>query len=310
MILNYYSSIKYKFHAESINTKKYNIDLGKNMKMQLRFLVTYSLILLVFINGSHHFLNFVYAQSNNISDARNIDTEVNDLLNKIGRGNIIDSTIDSLMQGMGSSLQPNSSPNTSLQPNSSPNTSLQPNSSPNTSLQPNSSPNTSLQPNSSPNTSLQPNSSPNTSLQPNSSPNTSLQPNSSPNTSLHPNSSPNTSPLPNTSSDLNNEIMSILKNQGSSSSTVTTSQTNSPAMKYFAKIVDKNSNNENIISSNSLTEFNNNLLKFCLDSGIDYSSCNSIIQDSLQAAEFTSSYMGPAKVNTDLIGYTLELKIR
>src|SRR5215213_2794365 len=270
MILNYYSSIKYKFHAESINTKNYNIDLGKNMKMQLRFLVTYSLILLVFINGSHHFLNFVYAQSNNISDARNIDTEVNDLLNKIGRGNIIDSTIDSLMQGMGSSLQPNSSPNTSLQPNSSPNTSLQPNSSPNTSLQPNSSPNTSLQPN----------------------------------------SSPNASPLPNTSSDLNNEIMSILKNQGSSSSTVTTSQTNSPAMKYFAKIVDKNSNNENIISSNSLTEFNNNLLKFCLDSGIDYSSCNSIIQDSLQAAEFTSSYMGPAKVNTDLIGYTLELKIR
>src|SRR5215211_2621811 len=280
MILNYYSSIKSKFHAESINTKKYNIDLGKNMKMQLRFLVTYSLILLVFINGSHHFLNFVYAQSNNISDARNIDTEVNDLLNKIGRGNIIDSTIDSLMQGMGTSLQPNSSPNTSLQPNSSPNTSLQPNSSPNTSLQPNSSPNTSLQLNSSPNTSLQPN------------------------------SSPNTSPLPNTSSDLNNEIMSILKNQGSSSSTVTTSQTNSPAMKYFAKIVDKNSNNENIISSNSLTEFNNNLLKFCLDSGIDYSSCNSIIQDSLQAAEFTSSYMGPAKVNTDLIGYTLELKIR
>ena len=230
MILNYYSSIKYKFHAESINTKKYKIDLGKNMKMQLRFLVTYSLILLVFINGSHHFLNFVYAQSNNISDARNIDTEVNDLLNKIGRGNIIDSTIDSLMQGMGSSSLPNSSPNTS--------------------------------------------------------------------------------PLPNRSSDLNNEIMSILKNQGSSNSTVTTSQTNSPAMKYFAKIVDKNSNNENIISSNSLTEFNNNLLKFCLDSGIDYSSCNSIIQDSLQAAEFTSSYMGPAKVNTDLIGYTLELKIR
>src|SRR5215217_1319118 len=215
MILNYYSSIKYKFHAESINTKKYKIDLGKNMKMQLRFLVTYSLILLVFINGSNHFLNFVYAQSNSISDARNIDTEVNDLLNKIGRGNIIDSTIDSLMQGMGTSSIPNSSPNTSLQPNSSPNTSLQPN------------------------------------------------------------SSPNTSPLPNTSSDLNNEIMSILKNQGSSSSTGTTSQTNSPAMKYFAKIVDKNSNNENIISSNSLTEFNNNLLKFCLDSGIDYSSCNS-----------------------------------
>ncbi len=230
------------------------------MKIQLRFLVTYSLILLVFINGSHHFLNFVYAQSNNISDARNIDTEVNDLLNKIGRGNIIDSTIDSLMQGMDSSSLPNSSPNTSLQPNSSPNTSLQPNSSPNTSLQPN--------------------------------------------------SSPTTSPLPNTSSDLNNEIMSILKNQGSSNSTVTISQSNNPDMKYFAKIVNKNNNNENIISSNSLTEFNNNLLNFCLESGIDYSSCNSIIQDSLQAAEFTSSYMGPSKVNTDLIGYTMELKVR
>ncbi|HYY71946.1 MAG TPA: hypothetical protein VE595_05995, partial [Nitrososphaeraceae archaeon] len=125
-----------------------------------------------------------------------------------------------------------------------------------------------------------------------------------------PSSSPNTSPLPNTSSDLNNEIMSILKNQGSSNSTVITSQSNSPDMKYFAKIVNKNSNNENIISSNSLTEFNNDLLKFCLESGIDYSSCNSIIQDSLQAAEFTSSYMGPSKVNTDLIGYTMELKIR
>ena len=210
------------------------------MKMQLRFLVLYSLILLVFINGSHHFLNFVYAQSNNVSDARNIDTEVNDLLNKIGRGNIIDSTIDSLMQGMGSSSLPNSSPNTSLQPNSS----------------------------------------------------------------------PNTSPFPSTSSDLNTEIMSILKNQGSSNSTATISQSNSPDMKYFAKIVNKNSNNENIISSNSLTEFNNSLLNFCLESGIDFSSCNSIIQDSLQAAEFTSSYMGPSKVNTDLIGYTMELKIR
>ena len=72
----------------------------------------------------------------------------------------------------------------------------------------------------------------------------------------------------------------------------------------------KNNNNENVISSNSLTDFNNNLLQFCLDSGIDYYSCSSIIQDSLQAAQFTNSYMGPAKVNTDLIGYTLELKIR
>jgi hypothetical protein len=230
------------------------------MKMALRFLILYSLILLIFVNSSSQFLNLVYAQSNNVSDATNIDKEVNNILNKIGRGNIIDSTIDSLMQGMDSSLQPSSSPNSSLQPSSSPNSSLQPSSSPNSSLQPSSSPNSSL--------------------------------------------------LSNKSSDINNEIMSILKDQGSSNSPTTISQSNNQDMKYFAKIVEKNSNNENIISSNSLTEFNNNLLKFCLESGIDYYSCSSIIQDSLQTAQFTSSYMGPAKVNTDLIGYTLELKIR
>ncbi len=250
------------------------------MKMQLQFVVLYSLILLMFINGSNQFLNFVYAQSSNISDARNIDTEVNDLLNKIGRGNIIDSTIDSLMQGMGSSPQPSSSPNSSPQPSSSPNSLPQPSSSPNSSPQPSSSPNSWPQPSSSPNALPQPS------------------------------SSPNSSPLPSTSSDLNNEIMSILKNQGTDNSTVAISQSKNQDIKYFAKIVDKNSNNENIITSNSLTEFNNNLLKFCLESGIDYYSCNSIIQDSLQAAQFTSSYMGPAQVNTDLIGYTLELKIR
>jgi hypothetical protein len=203
----------------------------------------------VFVNSSHQFLNLVYAQSNNFSDVTNIDTEINDLLNKIGRGNIIDSTIESLMQGMGSSLPPSSSPNSSLPPSSSPNSSLPP-------------------------------------------------------------SSPNSSPLPNTSSDINNEIISILKNQDSSTSTATISQSKNQDMKYFAKIVDKNSKKENIISSNSLTEFNNDLLKFCLESGIDYYSCSSVIQDSLQAAQFTNSYMGPTKVNTDLIGYSLELKIR
>ncbi|HET8858043.1 MAG TPA: hypothetical protein VFM28_10995, partial [Nitrososphaeraceae archaeon] len=171
-----------------------------------------------------------------------------------------DSTIDSLMQGMGSL------PPTSSSPNSLPPTSSSPNSLPPTSSSPNSLPPTS--------------------------------------------SSPNSSLLPNRSGDINDEIMSILKNQDSSNSLATISQSKNQDMKYFAKIVEKNSNNENIISSNSLTEFNNDLLKFCLESGIDYYSCSSIIQDSLQAAQFTSSYMGPAKVNTDLIGYTLELKIR
>ena len=210
--------------------------------MNLKFFVLSILVLLAFVNSSNQISNFVYAQSNNMSDTTNIDSEVNDLLNKIGRGNIIDSTIDSLMQGMGSSLPPtSSSPNSSLPPTSS---------------------------------------------------------------------SLNSESLPNTSTDINHEIMSILKSQDSSNSSVAMSQSKTQDMKYFAKIVHKNSNNENVISSNSLTEFNNNLLKFCLDSGIDYYSCSSIIQDSLQAAQFTSSYMGPAKVNTDLIGYTLELKIK
>jgi hypothetical protein len=232
--------------------------------MNLKFFVLSILVLLVFVNSSNQISNFVYAQSNNMSDTTNIDSEVNDLLNKIGRGNIIDSTIDSLMQGMGSSTPPtSSSPNSSLPPTSS-----------------------------SPNSSLPPTSS---------SPNSSLPPTSS---------SPNSESLPNTSTDINHEIMSILKSQDSSNSSVAMSQSKTQDMKYFAKIVHKNSNNENVISSNSLTEFNNNLLKFCLDSGIDYYSCSSIIQDSLQAAQFTSSYMGPAKVNTDLIGYTLELKVK
>jgi hypothetical protein len=131
--------------------------------------------------------------------------------------------------------------------------------------------------------------------------------------------------MPNTSNVVNSEIMSIFKNQDSSQSSpsqsspsqsspsqssVTVNQVKNQDMKYFAKIVDKKSNNEDIISSNSLTEFNNELLKFCLESGLDSYSCSSIIQDSLQSAQFTSTYMGPATVNTDLIGYSLELKIK
>jgi hypothetical protein len=116
--------------------------------------------------------------------------------------------------------------------------------------------------------------------------------------------------MPNTSNVVNSEIMSIFKNQDSSQSSVTVNQVKNQNMKYFAKIVDKKSNNEDIISSNSLTEFNNELLKFCLESGLDSYSCSSIIQDSLQSAQFTSTYMGPATVNTDLIEYSLELKIK
>jgi hypothetical protein len=252
--------------------------------MKFRFLVLYGLILLVSGISGNQLVNLVYAQSDNASNPTNIDTEINDLLNKVGRGNIIDSTIDSLMQGMGSSPSSNSSSSSS-----SPLNSLLPPSSSSSS--------------SSPLNSLLPPSSSSSS----SSPLNSLLPPSSSSSSSSPQ---NKSSLPNTSNVVNSEIMSLLKNQDSSESSVTINQVKNQNMKYFAKIVDKNSNNEDIFSSNSLTEFNNELLKFCLESGIDYYSCSSIIQDSVQSAQFTSTYMGPATVNTDLIGYSLELKIK
>src|ERR671911_750185 len=226
--------------------------------MKFNFLVLYGLILLVSISSSEHLLNLVYSQSDNVSNPTNIDTEINNLLNKVGRGNIIDSTIDSLMQGMGSSPSSNSSSSNSSSSSSSLLNSL-------------------------------------------------LPPGSSSSSSSPADTS---SSMPNTSNVVNSEIMSIFKNQDSSQSSVTVNQVKNQNMKYFAKIVDKKNNNEDIISSNSLTEFNNELLKFCLESGLDSYSCSSIIQDSLQSAQFTSTYMGPATVNTDLIGYSLELKIK
>ena len=224
--------------------------------MKFNFLVLYSLILVVSINSGGQLLNLVYSQSDNVSNPSNIDTEVNNLLNKVGRGNIIDSTIDSLMQGMGSSPVSNSSSSSSSSSSSLLSSLLPPSSSSSSS------------------------------------------------------SPPDTSSMPNTSNVVNSEIRSMLKSQDSSQSSVTVNQVKNQNMKYFAKIVDKKSNNEDIISSNSFTEFNNELLKFCLESGLDSYSCSSIMQDSLQSAKFTSTYMGPATVNTDLIGYSLELKIK
>ncbi|MGE0242811.1 MAG: hypothetical protein AB7F53_02620 [Nitrososphaeraceae archaeon] len=240
--------------------------------MQLRFLLLYGLIFLVFVTTGNQFFKFVYAQSNDVSDTTNIDRQVNDLLNKIGRGNIIDSTIDSLTQGMGSTQPPSSTQNSSPSPTQNSSPSPTQNSSP--------------------------------------SPTQNSSPSPTQNSSPSPTQNSSPSPTQNSSTNINNEIMSIFENQKSNNSTVAIDQSTNQDMKYFAKIVNKNNNHENVISSNSLTDFNNNLLQFCLDSGIDYYSCSSIIQDSLQAAQFTNSYMGPAKVNTDLIDYTLELKVR
>jgi hypothetical protein len=288
--------------------------------MKFRFLVLYGLILLVSGISGNQLVNLVYAQSDNASNPTNIDTEINDLLNKVGRGNIIDSTIDSLMQGMGSSPSSNSSSSSSSPLNSLlPPSSSSSSSSPLNSLLPPSSSSSSSSPpsstptaNSSVSNSSVSSSSLNSLLPPSSSSSSSSPLNSllPPSSSSSSSSPQNKSSLPNTSNVVNSEIMSLLKNQDSSESSVTINQVKNQNMKYFAKIVDKNSNNEDIFSSNSLTEFNNELLKFCLESGIDYYSCSSIIQDSVQSAQFTSTYMGPATVNTDLIGYSLELKIK
>ena len=264
--------------------------------MKFNFLVLYGLILLVSINSGGQLLNLVYSQSDNVSNPANIDTEVNNLLNKVGRGNIIDSTIESLMQGMGSSPSSNSTSSSSSSSSSSLLSSLLPPTSSSSSSTPH--PPT-LKPTAN---SSGPNSSASIS-----SLNSLLPPTSSSSSSSTPT---DTSSKPNTSNIVNNELRSILKNQDSSQSSVTVNQVKNQNMKYFAKIVDKKSNNEDIISSNSFMEFNNELLKFCLESGLDSYSCSSIIQDSLQSAQFTSTYMGPATVNTDLIGYSLELKIK
>ena len=102
--------------------------------------------------------------------------------------------------------------------------------------------------------------------------------------------------------------MSLLKNQDSTESSVTINQVKNQNMKYFAKIVDKNSNNEDIISSNSLTEFNNELLKFCLESGIDYYSCSSIIQDSGTIGTIHQHLYGPS--NCKYRSYWIFLRIK
>lgn len=263
--------------------------------MKFNFLVLYSLILVVSINSGGQLLNLVYSQSDNVSNPSNIDTEVNNLLNKVGRGNIIDSTIESLMQGMGSSPSSNSTSSSSSSSSSLLSSLLPPTSS--------SSSSTTHPLSLNPTTNS---SGPNSSVSI-SSLNSLLPPTSSSSSSSTPTE---TSSKPNTSNIVNNELRSILKNQDLSQSSVTVNQVKNQNMKYFAKIVDKKSNNEDIISSNSFMEFNNELLKFCLESGLDSYSCSSIIQDSLQSAQFTSTYMGPATVNTDLIGYSLELKIK
>lgn len=86
---------------------------------------------------------------------------------------------------------------------------------------------------------------------------------------------------------------------------------NNDIVKFILKVVNKNNNDETILKSNSLTEFNNELIKFCTTSeNILAFECISSMQNSIQAVDFTSNYMGPSKLITNLDNFKLDLTVR
>lgn len=86
---------------------------------------------------------------------------------------------------------------------------------------------------------------------------------------------------------------------------------NNDVVKFILKVVNKDNNDETILKSNSLTEFNNELIKFCTNSeNILAFECISSMQNSIQAVDFTSNYMGPSKLITNLDHFKLDLTVR
>lgn len=86
---------------------------------------------------------------------------------------------------------------------------------------------------------------------------------------------------------------------------------NNDIVKFILKVVNKDNNDETILKSNSLTEFNNELIKFCTTSqNILAFECISSMQNSIQAVDFTSNYMGPSKLITNLDNFKLDLTVR
>ncbi|MDX1373094.1 MAG: hypothetical protein R3321_11520, partial [Nitrososphaeraceae archaeon] len=81
--------------------------------------------------------------------------------------------------------------------------------------------------------------------------------------------------------------------------------------KFLLKVVNTDNNEETILKSNSLTEFKNELIEFCTSStNLSPFECISSMQNSIQAVDFTSNYMGPSKLITDLDNYKLDLTVR
>ncbi|MFB5599069.1 MAG: hypothetical protein ACE5SW_02430 [Nitrososphaeraceae archaeon] len=167
-----------------------------------------------------------------------IDSAIVNMLNKISRGNVIDSTMNTIMSGMNIDPSQAQNQNNQVQPSSLNDI------------------------------------------------NSIIASNTSPYNDI--NKEPNTQSTTQSKQDVNNDIN-----------------------KFTLKVVNKENNDETIIKSNSLTEFNNELIKFCTTSSNIYSfECISSMQNSIQATDFTSNYMGPTKLITHLEPYKLDLTVR
>lgn len=114
--------------------------------------------------------------------------------------------------------------------------------------------------------------------------------------------------LPSSWNDANSTIST---NSINTNSKLATSQSGfSDLNKFVLKIINQDNNTETIVASNSLTDFNNKLIKFCTTLSLSSFECISTLKDSIQSVEFTSSYMGPTKLITYVDNYKLDLEIK
>ena len=64
-----------------------------------------------------------------------------------------------------------------------------------------------------------------------------------------------------------------------------------------------------MIYSNTMDNFNKELIKFCADSESDSFSCVATIKESLYAIEFTNSYSGPTQMTVPIGNYMVKLSL-
>ena len=64
-----------------------------------------------------------------------------------------------------------------------------------------------------------------------------------------------------------------------------------------------------MIYSETMDNFNKELIKFCADSESDSFSCVDTIKESLNALEFTNSYSGPSQMNVPIGNYIVKLSL-